>query len=544
MAGELPSSELRRCSFSFDGTTWVEACDDAAEEGSDLALGPLARAPGWDFYEVAVPTTLAAGATLTVRRPGTPIRLLRIYRLWPSMEPPIVAALRPEGVPVLEQVLPAAANGARVLLVALCPQVVTPPRVDDLVSTNASGKVARSDAMSHRHPALAAAGTLCVADREGAAGTVASIVSPARRAAAAALKAADAVVSKGDEQSIECRRQAFLWNLVPPPAASSVVPRCSSTGGYTGSTTASRHRAAQPADRLLAAAMEVAEEDQAPEEMPKRPPLWLPILHQSTLLPVLRAPSQNTTAGTVPQEGASCGDLSPILAAAEEVAMEEADGKSAQRRPSVLANPSPLQHRRPMSGLLRPCGEKPPDGNGGADKGSSNFEELLVSSLQARVTELETYATEQRLAKEAVEEDCFRMSRDTAALLEERYELCRRVRDAERAVMASDMHGRALESKLANLQQLAALSKEAGVDVAKSPTVAAPSSLDDVVSALVSLEIDPLRNCSAKERMAAKRQLLLKWHPDKNGGSGAGGGLLATRVMQELQDQPEWLESA
>lgn len=63
----------------------------------------------------------------------------------------------------------------------------------------------------------------------------------------------------------------------------------------------------------------------------------------------------------------------------------------------------------------------------------------------------------------------------------------------------------------------------------------------DVISSMVSLEVKQLADASksSEERQLAKRRLLLRWHPDKNTGTGAGNDL-AKRVMQGLQAHPEW----
>merc|ERR1712150_25711 len=68
----------------------------------------------------------------------------------------------------------------------------------------------------------------------------------------------------------------------------------------------------------------------------------------------------------------------------------------------------------------------------------------------------------------------------------------------------------------------------------------AQAKLEDIVSALVTLELQQLSACSPQERTLTKRRLMLKWHPDKNNVSG-GCGDLATRVMQEMQCRPEWV---
>lgn len=66
-----------------------------------------------------------------------------------------------------------------------------------------------------------------------------------------------------------------------------------------------------------------------------------------------------------------------------------------------------------------------------------------------------------------------------------------------------------------------------------------PPGREDVVRELAKLECRPLKDCRAEsERAALKKKLLLKWHPDKQ--PSAQSAVLATQVMQELQNQSEW----
>lgn len=61
----------------------------------------------------------------------------------------------------------------------------------------------------------------------------------------------------------------------------------------------------------------------------------------------------------------------------------------------------------------------------------------------------------------------------------------------------------------------------------------------DAISALVTMEVKQLHGLSSEDRQLVKRRLLLRWHPDKNAGTGAGNDL-AKKVMQGLQVHPEW----
>mmetsp|Transcript_91012 Transcript_91012/g.161199 ORF Transcript_91012/g.161199 Transcript_91012/m.161199 type:complete len:623 (+) Transcript_91012:85-1953(+) len=63
---------------------------------------------------------------------------------------------------------------------------------------------------------------------------------------------------------------------------------------------------------------------------------------------------------------------------------------------------------------------------------------------------------------------------------------------------------------------------------------------EEVVRQMAEFECGPLRQCSSESRVAIKKKLLLKWHPDKQ--PSMENAALATAVMQELQNRPEWDE--
>eukprot|EP00441_Pelagodinium_beii_P026397 CAMPEP_0197664172 /NCGR_PEP_ID=MMETSP1338-20131121/58473_1 /TAXON_ID=43686 ORGANISM="Pelagodinium beii, Strain RCC1491" /NCGR_SAMPLE_ID=MMETSP1338 /ASSEMBLY_ACC=CAM_ASM_000754 /LENGTH=276 /DNA_ID=CAMNT_0043242753 /DNA_START=56 /DNA_END=886 /DNA_ORIENTATION=+ len=70
------------------------------------------------------------------------------------------------------------------------------------------------------------------------------------------------------------------------------------------------------------------------------------------------------------------------------------------------------------------------------------------------------------------------------------------------------------------------------------PVTAPNSSLaqDQLAHQLAVMEIGALSACAEEERQRLRRQLQLKWHPDKN----AHNAAFATRVLQEMQRRPEW----
>jgi len=61
---------------------------------------------------------------------------------------------------------------------------------------------------------------------------------------------------------------------------------------------------------------------------------------------------------------------------------------------------------------------------------------------------------------------------------------------------------------------------------------------DAMVRQLAEMECKSLGSCAPEERSALKRKILMKWHPDKQ--PSKDNAELATLVMQELQNRPEW----
>lgn len=148
------------------------------------------------------------------------------------------------------------------------------------------------------------------------------------------------------------------------------------------------------------------------------------------------------------------------------------------------------------------------------------------TDLKAEVEALRQELFEERAARRQAEEEAASAALDASRLRQECTDLLQRLRTAERATMASEMQVRQLLSSRNEPDQAARRCSD-------------PQSLEEVVSALVNVEVRQLNLCAAEDRAAAKRKLLLKWHPDKNSGSG-GCSDLAKRMVQEMQSHPEW----
>lgn len=63
-------------------------------------------------------------------------------------------------------------------------------------------------------------------------------------------------------------------------------------------------------------------------------------------------------------------------------------------------------------------------------------------------------------------------------------------------------------------------------------------SKEELAKQMAEMECLPFRRCTSAERVVLKKKLLLKWHPDKQ--PSPDHSVLATQVMQEMQNLPEW----
>merc|ERR1711920_828007 len=97
-----------------------------------------------------------------------------------------------------------------------------------------------------------------------------------------------------------------------------------------------------------------------------------------------------------------------------------------------------------------------------------------------------------RLASRLADEERRNAIAEAAQLKEEKADLLRNLRRAERATMASDMQVRALTSEVAQARSAQQQQRCNGVS-------SAPMSLEDIVSALVTFELRQLSACSSQE---------------------------------------------
>ncbi|CAK9110806.1 unnamed protein product [Durusdinium trenchii] len=103
-----------RCGFSYNDTgRWLEVGDPG------LGFAAVEHEPGWDFFDLQGPSHLDV---LHVRR-SFPIRLVRLYRHWPSSEV-LQTALHPGGVQQLQLKVPEKAKRLARWIIAVCPSTL------------------------------------------------------------------------------------------------------------------------------------------------------------------------------------------------------------------------------------------------------------------------------------------------------------------------------------------------------------------------------------------------------------------------------------
>lgn len=479
-----PSSYGPQCAFSYDGNTWIEA--GAGAKGD--VVGPLAHEPGWDFYDVVTCTDMSTtelgtsrGTKLRVRREA-PIRLVRVFCRWPSDEPPIATSLRPEGVQLAELVLPPSIAQLPRILVAVCP----PAAASSATVVQESAADADQSFPEFGGQAVAA----MPRQQDSRSGSMSTRNVTVAAAASLAATEVDVPVLNGQAN-------------VAAPLARFRQPRAYSVHLADGG----RHHIGDALQRVEAK-LASCDTTNRPVHPPDR---------EQDISSGSPSRSQRNSVGAAPSNRrrntwiAVSSTTSRSNATASETAIEVAEDSS----------------RRDI---------------------------VIVAELKKEVAELAIQIEEQRLAARLAEEESLRARGHANSFRVERDELLQRLRCAERTTMASDMQVRNLTSELAEARKnqcnryrrfssggspTSCCSCDLG-----SPMAATPTSFDDIVANLVSFEIKQLGACAPQDRAGLKRKLLLRWHPDKNGGgTGSLTGAcsdLATRVVQEMQGRPEW----
>lgn len=98
-----------------------------------------------------------------------------------------------------------------------------------------------------------------------------------------------------------------------------------------------------------------------------------------------------------------------------------------------------------------------------------------------------------------------------------------------------------LREKARLWQRVQELQRESQNRVSRAQAPVAPAPIvnqEALVKQIADMECRPLRGKGSKVAGALKKKLLVKWHPDKQ--PSADHGVLATSVMQEMQNRPEW----
>lgn len=141
----------------------------------------------------------------------------------------------------------------------------------------------------------------------------------------------------------------------------------------------------------------------------------------------------------------------------------------------------------------------------------------------------ESRALKQELASARERTDAWRILKEEKDV--ELAGVLSKVQDSQREVAwlrrRSQVQDEALRENAALKQQLRTVEAQRAVP-----------SRDEFVRQLAELECNPLRQCGSEDRAALKKKILVKWHPDKQ--PSPDHATLATQVMQELQNQPEW----
>jgi len=160
------------------------------------------------------------------------------------------------------------------------------------------------------------------------------------------------------------------------------------------------------------------------------------------------------------------------------------------------------------------------------------WEEAEQARVRAHDSEKRSMTARLQATRDTVQQ----LKEDKARLEQERADEARRCLQAEvnatqmRQRLAADARDlRALREKLARADALAEQQR-------RSRT--APCTKEELVKRLAEFECKPLRSCDQQGLAALRKKILLKWHPDKQ--PSQDHAALATQVMQELQNRPEW----
>jgi len=159
-----------------------------------------------------------------------------------------------------------------------------------------------------------------------------------------------------------------------------------------------------------------------------------------------------------------------------------------------------------------------------------------LRSLTAQLTEAREQAERLKANKEdiAAEREHRRKAEDRSAKLE------LECRAHQQAILKMQEQKAKEHAKLA-AENARLERKLRQLSTRKGMTSPRPSSDTNQLAAhMAGAECGPLRRCSTTEKVALKKKLLLKWHPDKQ--PSADHSTFATRVMQEMQSCIEWRE--
>jgi len=156
--------------------------------------------------------------------------------------------------------------------------------------------------------------------------------------------------------------------------------------------------------------------------------------------------------------------------------------------------------------------------------------EALVASHETVLAALRTECDSRARAQAMEAAECARLREEVADSRRFRAESQRYAVDCARLreqVALAEAEVQRVRSALAEEKRSHAASRNCRDFLTFSPEAVAPS--------IAMMEVQAFRTANAESRSRLKRQLQLKWHPDK-----CINTVLATCVMQELQQRPEW----
>jgi len=238
-----------------------------------------------------------------------------------------------------------------------------------------------------------------------------------------------------------------------------------------------------------------------------------------------KAPTYNARRGATPEAKVADAHEPRLLDNLRKLAVPPID------KPKATSDTEPDEE--PVSFSDSPVAQVPSESHGTDERHQAEVRSLTAQLMDAKEQAERLKASqEKQFAEAAAERERRKEVEDKSARLllkcqshEQTIFKIKKDKAKEHAKLEAEKAG--LERKL---QQLHRNPRMAG---AKSG-----SGNDNLATHTAGVECRPLKHCSAEEKAALKKKLLLKWHPDKQ--PSADHSSFATSVMQEMQNCAEW----